>query len=86
MLTASPGGENPLQFLISRIEDIGRCREKLSIIINDDIFETLSKHNPFWESVYEKEGEKLEELRFKFRQLQDSLLSLQNILENQHDD
>lgn len=77
---------NGLSFItISRIEDIGRAREKLKTILDDDIFDTLSKHNPYWDSEYEVESDKLDDLRRKFSCFSETLWDLYGILHKEED-
>lgn len=66
--------------MIARIEDIGRAHEKLKHILDHDIFDTLSKHDPYWHSENEPESEKLHEIRMKVSFLHDSLGDLYEIL------
>lgn len=43
--------------------NVGICIEKLRNSISGDIFENLSKHNPWYDSQHEIEADKLDELR-----------------------
>ncbi len=80
---------NPIEALptamIKRIEDMGRCREKLKSILDDDIFEMLSKHNPYWDSKHAEEEDKLDYLRMKLTCISDNLWDLMQILQNDED-
>lgn len=71
--------------IISRIEDIGRAQERLKIILNDEIFEQLSKHNPYWRSENEAESNKLSDIRFKISLLQDNLWDLWAIIRKEEE-
>lgn len=42
---------------------VGICIEKLRNIVTDDVFDNLSKHNPYFDSEYQVEANKLAELR-----------------------
>ncbi len=66
--------------MIDRVQDIGRAQERLKSILDDEIFEKLSKHNPYWDSNHEPECEKLDDLRRKFAQMNDNLWDLWAIL------
>lgn len=71
--------------MISRIKDLGRAQEKLKMILDDEIFDRLSKHNPYWDSKYEPEGDKLDDLRRKFSCLSDNLWDIMGILRTEEE-
>jgi len=54
--------------MIEQIQKSGRAIEILGAITNDEIFDTLSKHNPWWD-----DSEKLQDLRFKFQWIEDQI-------------
>lgn len=66
--------------ILSKIQDMGRIEEKLLTLLDDDIFETTSKHNPYWHSENEEIGDKLDDLRRKFSCLHDNLWDIIAIL------
>jgi len=82
-------GINPLGSLstdvITRLEDIGRAQQKLKSIIDDDIFDNLSKHDPFWDSTYESECDRLHDIRMKLNCLRDNLWDLWAILRREEE-
>lgn len=59
--------------VIQRIECIGRAQEKLDNLFGDEIFDNLSKHNPYWDSEHEIESEKLYDIRCKLGYIHDKL-------------
>ncbi len=67
---------NVADFLLNRVQDMGRIEEKLGNILEDPIFDKLSKHNTYWNSSCEK----LEELRVKFACLNDNLWAIMGII------
>lgn len=71
--------------VISRLEDIGRAKQMIKSILDDDIFDTLSKHNPYWDSEHEVESEKLYDCRMKFGLVQDNLWGLYSILDKEEE-
>lgn len=71
--------------VISRLEDIGRAKQMIKSILDDDIFDTLSKHNPYWDSEHEVESEKLYDCRMKFGLIQDNLWGLYSILDKEEE-
>lgn len=71
--------------MISRIKDMGRAQERLKMILDDEIFETLSKHNTYWHSKYEPESDKLDDLRRKFSCLSDNLWDIMGILRTEEE-
>lgn len=52
----------------------GRAYEKIIRLCDEEIFETLSKHNEYWDS------EKLEEVRLKLNHIRDQLLEIHELL------
>lgn len=66
--------------LVDKIQDMGRVEEKLLNVLEDEIFETTSKHNPYWHSENEEIGDKLDDLRRKFSCLHDNLWDIIAIL------
>lgn len=66
--------------MLNRIADLGRAQERLKTILDDEIFNNLSKHNAYWESEHEKEDEKLYDIRCKLSCLLDNLWDLFAIL------
>ena len=71
--------------MISRIKDMGRAQEKLKAILDDEIFETLSKHNTYWHSKNELEGDKLDDLRRKLSCFSDNLWDIMGILRTEEE-
>ena len=71
--------------MISRIQDIGRSEEKIRVMMDDPIFETLSKHNPYWESEIEEVDDKLHDIRCKLGMMHDNLCDIWEILSNPED-
>lgn len=43
--------------------NVGICVERMRNVITADVFENLSKHNPWYDSKHELEADKLDELR-----------------------
>ena len=72
--------------IISKIQDMGRVQERIKSILDDDIFDTLSKHNPYWDSEYELEADKLGDLRRKFSCFQDNLWDIMGILRKEEEE
>lgn len=79
-------GESAMSLIVvKRLEDIGRAKEKLRIILDDEIFETTSKHNPYWQSEHEQEADKLDDLRMKLACLNDNLWDIWSVLRQDND-
>jgi len=72
--------------ILKRLEDIGCAREKLQSIIDEDIFENLSKHNPYWDSEHEKESEKLYDIRIKLAYFKEKLWEIYSTLSQENHD
>lgn len=82
-------GFNPIHSLpaamISRIEDIGRARQAMETILNDELFERRSKHDPIWDAETLQDMEKLQNVRMKLIFMYDSLCEILEILSNDKD-
>ena len=59
--------------LISTIKDIGKAQAKISDILRRDIFNKLSKHDPYWDSEDETLADKLHDMRITFRCIEEEL-------------
>ena len=62
--------------VIRRLEEIGVAREKLNVIMEDDIWLDLSKHNAYWHS----NDDKLNDVRMKLSYIGDKLWEIRSIL------
>jgi len=62
--------------VIRRLEEIGVAREKLDVVMEDDIWLDLSKHNTYWHS----DDEKLNDVRMKLSYISDKLWEIIGIL------
>lgn len=82
-------GINPLESfpsaVIKRLEDIGRAQQKLKSILDDDIFDNLSKHDPYWDSEHEPEADRFHDVRMKLNCMRDNLWDLWAILRNEEE-
>lgn len=72
-------------YLVKRIEDIGAAKAKTKEILNCDTFEIISKHDPYWVSEHDLEGEKLEHMRMQFKWIKNQLEELFSILNDEED-
>ena len=57
------GSEDFLNKVLLSIQLLGQIKEKLNNILDDRLFNDLSKHNPYWNSEHEVEYEKLYDTR-----------------------
>lgn len=76
----------PVPDLPSRMIDIvirmGRAQNHLETLLDEEIFEDLSKHNTYWESKHEREDGILDDTRRSLSCLHDNLWDLMSILKN----
>ncbi len=56
---------DPPDPLYKKLMDIGRAQQILSDLLKDEIWDDLSKHNPWWESQHAVEDDKLHTARSK---------------------
>ena len=66
--------------LIRHLHNVGQAQLRIKELLARDIFDTLSKHNPYWDSEHELEGEKLEEARCQLSGIQYELEAIQEAL------
>jgi len=80
---------NPFESLpaavIARLEDFGRAQSKLKMILDDEIFDNLSKHDPYWDHADEIASDKLYDIRMKLICLSDNLWDLWAILRREEE-
>jgi len=72
--------------IISRIKDLVRVQERIKAILDDEIFDTLSKHNAYWHSEFDLESDKLDDLLRKFSCMNDNLWDIMGILRDQENE
>ena len=72
--------------LVARVEDMGRARQFLENVLEHEIFDKTSKHNPYWESQHDAECDKLQDLRMILTCLNDNLWELMQILRPQYEE
>ena len=77
---AEPSSNQLEDKMISRIKDMGRVQERIKSILDDDIFNDLSKYNTYWQSKHEEENGKLIRLHMKLSCLHDNLWDIMGIL------
>lgn len=68
------------EVVVNRIKDMGRAQQRLKSVLDDEIFDTLSKHNEYWDSIDPDASDKLDDLRRKFVCMQDNLWDVWAIL------
>ena len=66
--------------------NVGEARKLVKDILNDDVFDNLSKHNPYFDSEHDKEDQKLEDLRWALNRIQDALHKIWELIEAPEDD
>lgn len=65
---------------------VGMGLEKLQSVLDDDIWDNLSKHSTYWDSAHEKEADKLDSVRMKLSFLNESLWEVVNCLKSYEED
>lgn len=65
--------------LLRRIQDHGRIEEKLKVLTDHEIFDNLSKHNPYWESTDEVAAEKLHDIRMQLSYILEQIYEITSI-------
>jgi hypothetical protein len=76
---------NDLDFkksIIRRLEEMGECRQILKRIMTNQIFEHLSKHDPFWIHEDETTSDRLDEIRGCLKCIESDLGEMFEIMED----
>lgn len=74
--------------MLSRIEDIGIVREKLSNLLDEQLLDNryLSKQNEYWNSKQPEESAKLHDVRCFLNGLKDRLWEIMDVLDKTEED
>lgn len=59
---------------------LGRAQELLGRLLDNDLFESLSKHDLDWQSEHERESDRLDTVRMQLGCIRDQLWDLNTIL------
>ena len=74
------------EIMISKIKNCGRVEEKIRCLLDNNVFDILSKHDYYWHSIHDVEAEKLDELRRKISCFQDVLCDIIALLKSDYED
>lgn len=66
--------DRPRRDVVSYLVNIGEARQILTELANHDVFDTLSKHNEYWDSEYPIESDKLDSARLTLKYIESKLL------------
>lgn len=66
---------------VKKLIEIGIIREKIKNITKEDFFKDLSKHNPYFESKYTVECDKLYDLRMFLSGIESTLYDILEIID-----
>lgn len=72
-------GGKGLNMKRERLEDLGRILERLTQIMDMDVFENLSKHDPYWDTVDPKD-------LISKHSYDDDILTVESVLTDRLDD
>lgn len=61
--------------MLAHVQKTGQAIEMVNDISNNDVFENLSKHNPFWDS-----SDEIQEIRTKLLYIEDKIITLRELL------
>jgi hypothetical protein len=65
--------EDVTHSVVRKLIALGEIKAIINHLLEMDVFEDVSKHNPYFDSEHEIEDEKLTSLRFKLSYIQDKL-------------
>ena len=71
--------------MISRLQNAGKAQDRIIKLLDDEIFESTSKHNPYWHSKHEEEADKLDDLRRKISCFHDNLWDIVQLLRKEEE-
>jgi hypothetical protein len=71
--------------MIEVIIRLGRAQQLLRHLLDDEIWDNLSKHNPKWESEHEREDEILHDVRIKLAFVNDHLHDICYLLQPENE-
>lgn len=74
--------KNKVKYLVS----VGQGLEKLLSVVDDDIWNDLSKHSTYWDSEHEKEADKLDDIRRSLSFLNEQLWDVVSCLKSFEED
>jgi hypothetical protein len=66
--------------LLQHIQKSGSVIQLIDMMLKDDVFNDLSKPNPYFDSLYRVEAEKLDNLRLKLTAIEDRILEIKDCL------
>lgn len=76
---------NTADAFFTRIMNMGRAQEKISELLKHEVFDTLSKHNEYWDSQHEVEADKLDESRLRFSYIEGELHDIRALMNSAED-
>ena len=72
--------------VVNKLLKVGRAYQLIMLLLDDDIFDNLSKHDPFWDSEHDAEADKLHDLRFKFQHMSDQLYDIVALIDTEDEE
>jgi len=72
--------------MIDVVIRVGRAQGVLKRVMDNDLFDNLSKHNLEWQSEHLREGEMLQSIRVRLSCLLDDVYEVRNILMAERDE
>ena len=67
--------------MIDKISDIGRIEILLKEVLDNELFDDLSKHNPYWQDTEQAKAEdRLYQIRWKLSAIKDGLWSVMEVI------
>lgn len=62
--------------VVKALISIGRAQKILDKVLENPLFDSLSKHNPYWHSEHEVEADLLNDVRMQLQSVSDDLHEL----------
>lgn len=59
--------------IIKKIMYLGRAQQQIIDLLDHDLFQDLSKHNPYFDSEHSPEADKLDDCRRRLQVIHDTL-------------
>lgn len=65
------------------VHNTGKAYAKLDGLIRHEMFDNLSKHNPYWDSEHEIESDKLHDIRMRLQTIQETISDVMVLIDPQ---
>ena len=72
--------------VVNKLLKVGRAYQLIILLLDDDIFDSLSKHDPYWQDEDEAVDDKLHQLRGKIQNMSDQLWDVIALIDTEEEE